>query len=74
MYSALFVSTSKVLLPFVTGVVESLVQVTLVAGPPVDTQVRVNRGLAPSISTVSVIPPDTLISPVGEEMDELLAS
>ena len=38
------------------AVAESLVQVTVVAGPPVEIQVRVNRGLAPlkSESTVNV--------------------
>ena len=65
MYSALVGLTNTVLLPFVTGIVESLVQITLVAGPPVETQVRMNCGPASLISAVSVIPPDIWTSPVG---------
>ena len=64
MYCAVTGSFNTISVPSVT-VVESLVQVTVVAGPPVEIQVRVNWGLAPlrSESTVSVIPPDTEISP-----------
>ena len=47
------------------AVAESLVQVTVVAGPPVEIQVRVNRGLAPLRleSTVNVIPSGMVMSP-----------
>ena len=47
---------NTVLVPSVT-VVESLVQVTVVAGPPVELQVRVNFRLGLLI-TVSAMPPD----------------
>ena len=65
MYCAVVVSTNTVIFPCVT-VVESLVQVTVVAGPPVEIQVRVNSGLAPfrSESTVRGISPE-IISPIG---------
>ena len=45
-YCALTGSFNTVSFPSVT-VVESLVQVTVVAGPPVEIQVRVNGGLGP---------------------------
>ena len=46
---------------------ESLVQVTVVAGPPVEVQVRVNRGLSPLRSEFieNVIPPDMMTSPAN---------
>ena len=46
-------------------VVESLVQVTVVTGPPVEIQAKVNGGLAQlrSESTVTVIVPTISISP-----------
>ena len=64
MYCAVTGSFNTVWVPWVT-VVESLVQVTVVAGPPVEIQVRVNRGLGPlrSEPTKSTIPPDIVISP-----------
>ena len=45
---------------------ESLVQVTVVAGPPVEIQVKVNCGLAPlrSESTVIVIQSGIVMSPI----------
>ena len=51
-------------IPLETGF-ESLVQVTVVAGPPVEIQVRVNCGFYPLRSevTVNVIPPGILTSP-----------
>ena len=50
--------------PWVT-VVESLVQVTVVAGPPVEIQVRVNRGVGPLRSETSenTIPADIETTP-----------
>ena len=45
MYCAVTGSSNTVSVPSVM-VSESLVQVTIVAGPPVEIQVRVNRGLA----------------------------
>ena len=47
---------------------ESLVQVTVVAGPPVEIQVRVKLGLAPlrSESTVNIISSDIVMSPIEE--------
>ena len=68
MYCAVTGSFNTVSVPWVTGV-ESLVQVTVVAGPPVVMQDRVNFGLAPlrSESTVSIISPDILISPAKSE-------
>ena len=47
MYCAVSGSSNTVSVPSVTVVVESLVQVTVVAGPPVEIQVRVNWGLSP---------------------------
>ena len=41
-YWAVVVLSNTVSVPSVTVVVESLVQVTVVAGPPVEIQVRVN--------------------------------
>ena len=41
-YCAVFGSSNTVSVPSVTVVVESLVQVTVVAGPPVEIQVRVS--------------------------------
>ena len=45
---------------------ESLVQVTVVAGPPVEIQVRVNRGLAPLRLewTVNITSSDIVIFPI----------
>ena len=62
MYWAVVVSTNTVIYPCVIVVV-SLVQVTVVAGPPVEIQVRVNSGLSPfrAESTVS----STLASFIG---------
>ena len=51
-YCAVSGSSNTVSVPSVTVVVESLVQVTVVAGPPVEIQVRVNWGLSPLISEV----------------------
>ena len=64
MYCAVTGSSNTVSFPSVT-VSESLVQVTVVAGPPVEIQVRVNWGLAPLRSefTVNVILSDIVISP-----------
>ena len=64
MYCAVTGSLNTVWVPWVT-VVESLVQVTSVAGPPVEIQVRVNRGLDSlrSESRVSDIPPDIEMYP-----------
>ena len=42
LYCAVSVSSNTVIFPSMTVVVESLVQVTVVAGPPVEIQVRVN--------------------------------
>ena len=66
-YCAVTGSSNTVSVPSVT-VVESLVQVTVVAGPPVEIQVRVNRGLGPfrSESRVRVISPGIVTSPVKE--------
>ena len=41
-YCAVTGSSNTVLIPSVTEVVESLIQVTVVADPPVEIQVRVN--------------------------------
>ena len=46
-YCAVSGLSNTVLVPSVTVVVESLVQVTVVAGPPVEIQVRVNWRLFP---------------------------
>ena len=64
MYCEVVRSSNTVLFPSVI-VTKSLVQVTVVAGPPVEIQVRVNRGLAPlrSESKVNDIPPDIAMSP-----------
>ena len=51
-YCAISGSSNTVSVPSVTVVVESLVQVTVVAGPPVEIQVRVNWGLSPLRSEV----------------------
>ena len=53
-YCAVTRSSNTVSVPSVT-VSESLVQVTLVGGPPVEIQVRVNCVLVPSDSTVICI-------------------
>ena len=50
-YCAVSGSSNTVTFPVVT-VVESLVQVTVVAGPPVEIQLRVNWGLSPLRSEV----------------------
>ena len=52
MYCAVSGSSNTVSVPSVTVVVESLVQVTVVAGPPVEIQVRVNWRLSPLRSEV----------------------
>ena len=44
-------------------VVESLVQATVVGGPPVEIQVRANEL---SVSNVKVMPPDNVRFPVSE--------
>ena len=64
MYCAVTRLSNTVSFPSVT-VSEALVQVTVVAGPPVEIQVRVNCGLAPlrSGSSVIVILSDIVISP-----------
>ena len=64
MYCAVTRSSNTVLVSSVT-LSESLVQVTEVAGPPVDIQARVNRGLAPLRSefTMNVTLSATEISP-----------
>ena len=54
LYCAVTRSSNTVSFPSVT-VSESLVQVTLVAGPPVEIQVRVNCVLVPSDSTAICI-------------------
>ena len=51
-YCAVSGSSNTVSVPSVTVVVESLVQVTVVAGPPVEIQVRVNWELYPLRSEV----------------------
>ena len=61
-YSAVIRFSNTVSFPSVTGVV-SLVQVAVVAGPPVEIQVRVNR--------VSVKPPDIDTSPVNNNCVQL---
>ena len=62
-YCTVIESFSTVIPPETTS--ESLVQVTVVAGPPVEVQVRVNRGLSPlrSESTVNIIPCGMVTSP-----------
>ena len=55
-YCAVSGSFNTVLVPSVT-VVESLVQVTVVAGPPVEIQVKLNFGLGP-LDIVSTMFPD----------------
>ena len=69
-YFAVIGFTNTVSFPSVTGVV-SLVQMTVVAGPPVEIQVRVNRGLIPSVSTVGVKQPYIDISPVNNNCVQL---
>ena len=51
------------------AVAESLVQVTVVAGPPMEIQVRMNRGLTPLMSdiTVNITPPGMVTSPIREK-------
>ena len=51
-YCAVSGSSNTVSAPSVTVVVKSLVQVTVVAGPSVEIQVRVNRGVLPLRSEV----------------------
>ena len=58
-YCAVTGSLNTVCVPSVMTVVESLVQDTVVAGPPVEIHVRVNRL---SAIRVKVIPPD--VTPV----------
>ena len=69
-YCSVAWSFNTVSVPSVT-VVESLVQVTVVAGPPVEIQVRVNCGLGPLRSdiTVNVILPNILTFPVTVKAD-----
>ena len=57
MYCAVAGSFNTVWVPSVMTVVESLVQDTVVAGPPGEIQVRVNCGLAPlwSECTVNIV-------------------
>ena len=64
MYCAVTRSSNTVSVPSVSVSV-SLVQVTEVAGPPVEIQVRVNWGMVVLRleSTANVIPPDIVISP-----------
>ena len=62
MYCAVTGSFNTVTVPWVT-VVESLVQVTVVAGPPVEVQARVNDSLC---EEVKVIPPDMEMQPTAE--------
>ena len=50
MYCAVSGSFHTVLIPSFMTMVESLVQVTVVAGPPVELQVRMNCEVHPSIS------------------------
>ena len=52
MYCAVSGSSNTVSALSVTVVVKSLVQVIVVAGPPVEIQVRVNRGVLPLRSEV----------------------
>ena len=59
MYCAVTGSTNRVSVPSVT-VTESLVQVAVVAGPPVEIQVRVNSS---SEIIANVTPSDIVISP-----------
>ena len=63
MYCAVTGSSNTVSVPSVMTVVESRVQVTVVAGPPVEIQARVNWE-AWSDSTTLAILPDIVISPV----------
>ena len=59
------VSLNAVTVPAVK-VSESLVQVAVVAGPPVEIHVRVNSGVVPmraDESNVNVIPPGTVMFP-----------
>ena len=60
MYCAVSGSSNTVSVPSVT-VMESLVQVTVVAGPPVEIQVRVIR------SELNTTPPDIVMSPIDIE-------
>ena len=64
MYCAVTRSSNTVSVPSVMVSV-SLVQVTEVAGPPVEVHVRVNWGVVLLMleSTANVIPPDIVISP-----------
>ena len=63
MYCAVSGSFNTVLVPSFMTMVESLVQVTVVAGPPVETQVRVSCEVHLSVSVNSVVVSATLISP-----------
>ena len=60
-YCAVTGSSNTVSVPSVT-VVESLVQVTVVAGPPVEMQVKVSR------LRLNVTPPSTSTSPSDDTM------
>ena len=63
MYCAVTVSFNTVLVPSFMTMVESLVQVTVVAGPPVEIQVRVSCEVHLSISVNCVVVSATLTSP-----------
>ena len=54
-YCAISESTSTVSVPSVTVAVESLVQVTVVAGPPVEIQVRVSWSESNNITSSPII-------------------
>ena len=70
MYCAVSGSSNTVSVPSVT-VVESLVQVTVVAGPPVEVQVRMNRGVSPLRSEISVkIIAPGIVTPIGNDYGE----
>ena len=51
-YCAVVVLSNTVPVPSLTVIVESLFQVTVVAGPPVEIQVRMNWGLPPLRSDI----------------------
>ena len=64
-YCAVSGSSNTVSFPSVT-VMESLVQVTVVAGPPVEIQVRVNLGLFPGLSFRTISPAIVMSPKVAE--------
>ena len=65
-YCAVSGLSNTVSVPSVTVVVESLVQVTVVAGPPVEIQVRV------SWSESNVISPNIVMSPKTNQNHQLI--